>query len=169
MVLDFKLSKTGDICDINRTTSFGEELLGSFVDAKYLAPSRVTGWYVITEDNLTVSFKVDTDIQFVCDRCLEPTAKTISFEVSEVFFEKGKSPDPEAITYENDVIDLTELMEERFLLALPMTVLCKSTCKGLCPKCGTNLNVSQCDCTFDTQIDESERKENPFAILKDRI
>ena len=48
--------------------------------------------------------------------------------------------------YENDEIDLGQLMQEQFYLALPMKPLCKDDCKGLCPNCGTNLNKATCDC-----------------------
>ena len=48
--------------------------------------------------------------------------------------------------YRDDQIDLGQLIEEQFYLALPMKPLCKADCKGLCPNCGTNLNVETCDC-----------------------
>ena len=48
--------------------------------------------------------------------------------------------------YENDEIDLGQLMQEQFYLALPMKPLCRDDCKGLCPECGTNLNRGTCDC-----------------------
>jgi uncharacterized protein len=49
--------------------------------------------------------------------------------------------------YENDTIDLGQLMREQFYLALPMKPLCGDACKGLCPTCGTNWNKGACDCT----------------------
>ena len=48
--------------------------------------------------------------------------------------------------YENDAIDLGQLMMEQFQLALPMKPLCREDCKGLCPNCGMNLNTGTCDC-----------------------
>ena len=51
--------------------------------------------------------------------------------------------------YENDEIDLGQLMREQFYLALPMKPLCRDDCKGLCPVCGTNLNQGTCDCKRD--------------------
>ena len=48
--------------------------------------------------------------------------------------------------YDNDEIDLGQLMREQFYLALPMKPLCRDDCNGLCPKCGTNLNPRPCDC-----------------------
>ena len=48
--------------------------------------------------------------------------------------------------YENDEIDLGQLMQEQFYLSLPMKPLCAGDCKGLCPMCGTNLNRGTCAC-----------------------
>ena len=55
--------------------------------------------------------------------------------------------DVEVSYYRDDAIDLAGLMREQFYLALPMKPLCTDDCKGLCPQCGTNRNVSQCSCT----------------------
>jgi uncharacterized protein len=61
--------------------------------------------------------------------------------------------------YENDAIDLSQLVMEQFQLAVPMKPLCAEACKGLCPQCGTNLNTGACDC--------SGKWEDPrFAALK---
>jgi uncharacterized protein len=51
--------------------------------------------------------------------------------------------------YDNDQIDLGQLMREQFYLALPMKPLCRADCCGLCPICGTNLNRGGCDCKRD--------------------
>ena len=48
--------------------------------------------------------------------------------------------------YRDGQIDLSQLMDEQFYLALPMKPLCREHCKGLCPSCGTNLNEAACDC-----------------------
>ena len=48
--------------------------------------------------------------------------------------------------YEGDEIDLTPLIHEQAILSLPTRPLCAEDCRGLCPRCGTNLNVATCDC-----------------------
>jgi len=70
-----------------------------------------------------------------------------------------EAEDLETSYYRNDEIDLNELMREQFYLALPMKPLCSDNCLGLCTQCGTNLNMSTCDCA--PGLDES-----PFAALK---
>ncbi len=48
--------------------------------------------------------------------------------------------------YEGDAIDLTPLVHEQALLALPTRPLCGEECPGLCPRCGANLNAGPCGC-----------------------
>jgi len=61
--------------------------------------------------------------------------------------------------YENDEIDLEQLMREQFYLALPMKPLCSAECKGLCAVCGTNLNRGTCSC-------KREMDDPRLAVLK---
>jgi uncharacterized protein len=99
---------------------------------------------------------VQTTLQLPCSRCLEPFTWPIdaAFELryqphtensgdGEVEIEED---DLSTAFYENDEIDLGQLMREQFLLSLPMKPLCGDDCKGLCPACGINLNREICDC-----------------------
>jgi uncharacterized protein len=69
------------------------------------------------------------------------------------FSEKYKEASPgddeeklELAYFLGDEIDIADLVRESLLLAQPLKKLCKEECKGLCPKCGINLNVSTCSC-----------------------
>lgn len=48
--------------------------------------------------------------------------------------------------YQDEKIDVGLLIREQIYLALPMKPTCRDDCQGLCPKCGTNLNSSSCNC-----------------------
>lgn len=61
-----------------------------------------------------------------------------------------RDEDLEFSLYDGDQVDLSPLIREQFLLALPTRPLCRDDCRGLCPKCGINLNHAQCDCTVET-------------------
>jgi len=74
---------------------------------------------------------------FICDRCL---TQATANQVHEFDEEIDKA---EAI---DDVLDVTELLRDVLLAAQPIKNLCKANCKGLCPKCGTNLNEGECGC-----------------------
>ena len=97
-----------------------------------------------------------TTLEVPCSRCLEaltvPVDTSFDLRYQPHSANAGK-PDQEieeddltTAFYENDEIDLEQLMREQFLLALPMKPLCGEGCKGLCTICGTNLNRGACDC-----------------------
>ena len=47
----------------------------------------------------------------------------------------------------NDFVDLTDNIREDILLQLPQRALCRENCRGLCPRCGVDLNKTTCQCT----------------------
>lgn len=91
-----------------------------------------------------------------CSRCLEPFALPVeaAFDLqylphSENTGEGEREVAEDDLTtayYTGEAIDLGQLMTEQFHLALPMKPLCSETCRGLCPECGTNLNLATCSC-----------------------
>lgn len=91
-----------------------------------------------------------------CSRCLEPFPLPVEREFDLRYVpqqvnvgEGDREVDPDDLTtayYRDDTIDLGLLMREQFYLALPMKPLCRDACRGLCPACGVNLNVTSCDC-----------------------
>ena len=100
---------------------------------------------------------VKTTLELACSRCLEPYTLPIDqrFDLryqphAQNTGEGEREIEEDDLTtafYENDEIDLGQLMREQFYLALPMKPLCSDDCKGLCPVCGANLNRDACDCS----------------------
>jgi len=104
---------------------------------------------------------VKTQLELACSRCLEPFVLPVDREFDLRFLPLGaEEPEPDedeeaevkdddvAVTfYRDDQIDLNELLQEQFYLALPMKPLCSEGCKGICPQCGANRNVTPCDCS----------------------
>jgi uncharacterized protein len=60
--------------------------------------------------------------------------------------------------YSGEGIKLADVVKEQVILALPMKVVCRPDCRGLCPVCAANLNLGTCHC-------ERPRSESPFASL----
>ncbi len=98
---------------------------------------------------------IDLDIKFtfygVCDRCAEEIKKDFSITLNKIIVEELQNidNDDDYIVVENQLLDLDALVNEEISLSLPSKMLCNDDCKGLCPKCGTNLNVKKCDCKSD--------------------
>lgn len=117
-----------------------------------------------------VSGEVETELSLVCDRCLErfpfPVAERISVLLEPLatlsrFKEEVRltKDDLDVIFFDGETVEVDEIVREQILLAVPMRQLCQKGCRGLCPVCGQNLNLSQCTC-------EKKMKDSPFAILK---
>lgn len=110
-----------------------------------------------------------------CDRCLQEVPFKIEQPLDLVFVplraeNAAKSEqelherDLEFSYYDNDEIDLDQLIREQLELALPTRVLCQETCQGLCPQCGADLNHEPCQCAAPV-----DPRWQALAELKDRF
>ena len=91
-------------------------------------------------------------IRIPCDRCTQDVRIDLeaSFELFEAY-PAAPEPSGEAselirINQGHPELNAGELLWEQFLLALPVKPLCAESCRGLCPKCGRNLNLDPCAC-----------------------
>ena len=100
--------------------------------------------------------QVRTTVELACSRCLEGFETPVA-EAFDVLYlphtpagtaEERLVEDDDLSTgfYEDNLIDLGQLMQEQCYLAVPMKPLCQEGCRGLCPDCGTNLNTATCQC-----------------------
>jgi uncharacterized protein len=114
-------------------------------------------------DKVRLVGSVKATVEYDCDRCLTAFSTPLdqSFDLSYVPAVRPASAQEEkelasddlsTAFYQDDVIDLDDVVREQIELALPMTRLCDEQCRGLCPECGANLNEHQCDCSFE-QVD----------------
>jgi uncharacterized protein len=116
-------------------------------------------------------------IETACDRCLEttefPVAKRFELFYQPVSDYKGggeeelEEVESEVAYYEGDQLDLNEILREVVLLALPMRMVCREDCKGICPGCGTNRNQHTCDCHAQAG-DDRWRKLREIRVTSDR-
>lgn len=99
-----------------------------------------------------------------CKRCLGPLALEEPVEMTRTWYpaeqaQEGRrevrgaeveaSFDPATVdedVYSGRELDLTAAVREQILLSVPASPLCREDCKGLCPKCGKDLNESECGC-----------------------
>ena len=101
------------------------------------------------KNNLHLNYKIDkrvkeiiveadiiTQEDITCSRCLNQVPQTARFK-----FQKSYS-----LSELGEYLELEKDIREDILLNFPMKVLCEPDCKGVCPNCGDNLNLSQCKC-----------------------
>lgn len=102
-----------------------------------------------------------------CVRCLTPFEYLYDVEIADLFvYPPPASPDPQnlMIIDEGGFIDLSPIMREESILAVPMQAVCRPDCQGLCSQCGQNFNEGTCDCIKD---DIDPRLEGLRALLKE--
>lgn len=113
-------------------------------------PVQVTGQVTNTADMLELSLTARTTLNAVCDRCLKSFAqeKTVSFQC--LLAESVEEEDSDIVVLENGEVDVGELARTAFILEMDTKTLCREDCKGLCPRCGADLNLGPCRCRQET-------------------
>ncbi len=120
---------------------------------------------------LVLSCDVDATARRICDRCTKEYDATINHQFKMTYLiGEERAPEEEQtdlryLSADQNKIDLTEDVTELTELALPMKSLCSENCKGLCPKCGKDLNEGKCDC----KDDEIDPAWEPLLKLKDKL
>jgi len=93
-----------------------------------------------------MSGRIDTQ----CRRCLGPAALDVNEDLHLLFAEEGvpeaDEPDVYPISARVNTLDLRPAIREQWVLAAPAFALCREDCKGLCPRCGADLNAGPCSC-----------------------
>lgn len=94
------------------------------------------------------------NVQLQCGRCLEDFQLMIKATFDEQYCQESdlEQIDQAGITtddchiYTGDIINFTDQVLETITLSIPMKPVCQDSCRGICPSCGQNLNISDCHC-----------------------
>src|SRR6185503_5411291 len=101
------------------------------------------------EDRFYWHGRLRTAVKGQCRRCLTDVRLPITAEIGALFSqEPDAADDPDAYPLPPDagMIDVTPALREELILAVPAYLECRPDCKGLCPRCGQDLNLGPCDC-----------------------
>lgn len=163
-----------DLNSFDREKAIDEALPVEDVDlelpnARVTRPVRLIGTAVKSSSGVVIRGNVTGLIEIDCDRCLEPVEQPLDIELDLEFepiqrLDGGANLELHASDMKVDAldgseIDIAEIAREQILLDLPQQFFCGEDCKGLCEKCGMNLNVKDCDC-------ENEEIDPRWAALK---
>jgi uncharacterized protein len=125
-------------------------------------------------DMIEIEGDIETSVRLPCSRCLQPFETPLKsrfaltymrratdvIEDTEAPWEVELSAEDMGIVYfQGEKINLKDTIQEQVVMEFPLRALCKQDCKGLCSKCGADLNANLCDC---------DRSSPPgrFAVLK---
>src|ERR1700683_647416 len=139
---------------------------------RQVEPLEVRATAELTGGQIRVYGHLHTRVELVCARGLAPVVEEISRDF-DLFCRPMPSianndefhlnlDDTEIAFFEGDGLFLADVLAEQVNLALPMKVICRSDCRGLCSHCGANLNNEECRC----EKNSSDPRLAPLARLK---
>jgi uncharacterized protein len=152
-----------------RAIDFGEEFRPGVIDlgseARQQGALKSSGQATLVTErhgrkgviqDIRVVGTLATAVEQPCARCLELVASEVSRSFDLLYRPLGSDAGREEMSvteaeaeisyYQGDGLLLEDVLREQILLALPMRVVCSEECKGLCPRCGQNLNLGPCPC-----------------------
>jgi uncharacterized protein len=141
-------------------------------ECEFTSPIRTRLRAARIREMVEIEGMVQTTARLTCGRCLAPFSCPLSAEFALTY--TGDRPgvpetvEPEVkeldasevglIYFQGEEIDLTEGIQEQVILSFPLRPLCNEACRGLCARCGADLNQEVCRCA-------PLSAESPFAAL----
>jgi uncharacterized protein len=138
-------------------------------DVRQRTPLKTSGRAQLVEEHrgkreviqdIRLQGELSTSLELACARCLDPVKSDVSRAFDLLYRPLGidagnaelsvTGAEAEVGYYEGDGLLLEDVLREQTLLAVPLKVLCREDCKGLCPTCGKNRNVELCACADAT-------------------
>jgi uncharacterized protein len=118
------------------------------------------GKHKVVQD-IRLKGKLDTILESPCARCIEPVEYKVTRDFDLLYRPLGTDAGRDELSvtdaeaeigyYQGEGLLLEDALREQVLLAVPLKMLCRDDCRGLCPYCGKNLNESACSCTAPVQ------------------
>lgn len=105
-----------------------------------------------TGSQIVLKGDVHTEGRFICDRCAGDFTLALPASYKMYYVTEGgefagvDQSEMQTIAPGSGFIDITDDVRQTILLAVPLKLLCTEQCRGLCPKCGENLNDELCSC-----------------------
>ena len=130
----------------------------SFPSVKeYLTPPSAEGEVYSEAGILRVQGAVTADMLCICDRCGREFESVKETPVDAVIVQEESEDYPEFFVLQGTELDLQELLSTSLILDMETKFLCREDCKGLCARCGRNLNLGPCGC--------GKERDSRFQVL----
>ncbi len=134
-------------------------------DVRLRAPLQSSGRAQLVEEHhgkhkvvqdIRLHGELSTSIELPCARCIEPVIQKVARSFDLLYRPLGTDAGHEELSvtdaeaeigyYQGEGLLLEDALREQVLLSVPLKVLCREDCKGLCPSCGRNRNTDPCSC-----------------------
>lgn len=121
---------------------------------EFFSPVRLKLRVLKSGENYIGGGEIKTEVNYECSRCLKKCSQALKSEIKFLLKEGKNQIILESEEMENQIqsgsfFNIDDLVRESLILSLPLKPLCSEDCKGLCPVCGIDLNLSTCECKKD--------------------
>ena len=157
MILQLKrlFERAGDQKDIGSEIPLEE--LGEFVGCgSFVTPISLSGKVQNIAGMVSLDYSAEVTVRRQCDRCLDEFDREYRFGFSHILSRDESSLNDESVFCPGGVLNMNELVISDLLVELPTKAVCRDDCKGLCPRCGKNLNHGSCGCDLPAAVGRSE-------------
>ena len=137
-------------------------------DVEFPEPVKVDGAVTDTGGYIELSCTADVKYTTHCARCMREVSGTLPLRWTKGVAVAGTLVDDDTDDYiiaENEKIDVYTPLAEQIVVEFPSRILCKPDCKGLCSKCGKDLNEGECACPKK----EIDPRLAIFAKIRDEL
>jgi len=141
------MDRPGESIDFSVSVDLSDLLYGTSYPVS--EPVLASGSVRNTAGVLVMTGTVKTCIHGVCDRCAADFTQNVELPINVVLVEELSNEENEdewVFPLDGDQADLEEIVRTVFVLNMDSKLLCKPDCKGICCRCGTNLNNGPCTC-----------------------
>ena len=141
------------------------------VDTEFsvVQPVEIDSQFYKVDQEVVVQGILRSAVRLTCSRCAEEFEQPLRVALTAVYLplpaissaraQELEAGETDVYAYAESVIDLTEMVRDKLLFAVPLQPHCIVGCKGLCPSCGANRNMISCQCA-------EEKLGSPFEPLK---
>jgi|YelNatPaOPRAMG01_1025707.scaffolds.fasta_scaffold00374_25 uncharacterized protein len=156
-----------------------ENYLPRYEDLRINTPIHIELLLTNLGKEVLIKGKLEGEIELTCSRCLTDFPYRLSINVEEIYLwdlpilrnyepmeEIELTEEDFKFVLEKETLFLDPLIEDNIRISLPIKPLCRPDCKGLCPICGHNLNLGQCECSKKKVIDPRWEPLNKYLKNK---
>ncbi len=170
--------------EINFREQYPPEAIDLGPEMRQAGPLSANGRATLIEEHhghkgviqdIRVVGELATRLELACARCLEPVERDIARKFDLLYRPQGSDAGREEISvtqaeaeigyYKGEGLQLEDVLREQILLAMPLKVVCREECRGLCPQCGKNLNFGECTCAAPA----GDSRWDALKELKDKL
>lgn len=162
-----------DITEDGLDTEFNEAIETDVI--RMLSPLKAKLRIGKVSSEILVNGSLSALVEMQCSRCLNNFTNKTDININVVYHpveelkgvDRHEIKDDELDTgfYRDEQLDISELLKEQLILSLPMKPLCSESCRGICFRCGKNLNIDSCECR---QEEPDPRLAKLKKLLDDR-